>query len=124
AGIEVEGIASFGTGLDGVVIAEVRGKRPHPSRDKLTLVRVWNGKEEREIVCGAPNVPDAGGKVLLAQVGARLPNGMEIAPREVAGVPSHGMLCSEAELGIGADSDGILVLDRASGGRVGADAAS
>ncbi|UJR79961.1 phenylalanine--tRNA ligase subunit beta [Sandaracinus amylolyticus] len=120
AGVEVEGLTAFGEGLDRVVIAEVRGKRPHPSRDKLTLVRVWNGKEEREVVCGAPNVPDAGAKVLLAEVGARLPNGMEIAAREVAGVSSSGMLCSEVELGIGADAEGIVVLERASSGRVGA----
>ncbi|MDQ3033875.1 MAG: phenylalanine--tRNA ligase subunit beta, partial [Myxococcota bacterium] len=108
AGIEVEAITSHGTGLDHVVVAEVKGTRPHPTREKLTLVRVWNGREEREVVCGAPNVPEAGHKVLLAEVGAVLPassahpKGLEIAPREVAGVASHGMLCSEAELGLAA----------------------
>lgn len=120
AGVEVEAIVAHGQGLDRIVVAEVKGKRPHPSRDKLTLVRVSNGRDEREVVCGAPDVPEAGAKVLLAEVGARLPGGLEIAPREVAGVASHGMLCSEAELGIGDDADGIVVLDRASGGRVGA----
>lgn len=126
AGIEVEGITSHGAGLERVVIAEVKGARPHPTKDKLTLVRVWNGREEREVVCGAPNVPGAGAKVLLAELGAVLPKsavhpkGLEIAPREVAGVASHGMLCSEVELGLGDDANGIVVLDRASGGKVGA----
>ena len=120
AGLEVEGITAHGAGLEHIVIAEVRGKRPHPKRDKLTLVSVFDGTGEREIVCGAPNVPEAGAKVLVAQLGARLPNGMEIAARDVAGVPSTGMLCSEAELGIGSDDSGIVVLERGVGGRVGA----
>lgn len=126
AGVEVEAIAAHGDGLDRIVVAEVRGTRPHPTREKLTLVRVWNGREECEIVCGAPNVPGKGGRVVLAQLGALLPKsvvhprGLEIAPREVAGVASHGMLCSEAELGIGPDADGILVLDALASGKVGA----
>lgn len=119
AGIEVEGIAQHGAGLERVVIAEVRGKRPHPERDKLTLVSVFDGAGEREIVCGAPNVPEPGARVLLAQLGAKLPGGLEIAAREVAGVPSAGMLCSEAELGIGSDSEGIVVLERGTGGKPG-----
>ncbi len=125
AGVEVEAITSHGHDLDRVVIAEVKGARPHPTREKLTLVRVWNGREEREIVCGAPNVPGVGARVVLAEIGAVLPKsvvhpkGLELAPREVAGVASHGMLCSEAELGIGDDADGILVLDPLLSGRVG-----
>jgi phenylalanyl-tRNA synthetase beta chain len=126
AGVEVEAITSYGDGFDRVVIAEVRGARPHPTREKLTLVRIWNGREEREIVCGAPNVPSAGARVVLAEIGAVLPTsavhpkGLEIAPREVAGVASHGMLCSEAELGLGDDADGILVFDPLLSGKVGA----
>ena len=129
AGLEVEGVHSFGRGLDHVVVAEVRGTRPHPTRDKLTLVTVFDGQTESEIVCGAPNVPDPSlpssrRRVVLAKVGARLPNGMEIAPREVAGVQSNGMLCGETELGIGDDDAGILVLDEGSASKVGAPLAS
>jgi phenylalanyl-tRNA synthetase beta chain len=123
AGVEVEAVTAHGHDLAGVVIAEVREVRPHPKKDKLTLVRVSDGKTEREVVCGAPNVPATGARVLLATVGARLPNGLEIAPREVAGVPSDGMLCSEAELGIGADGAGIVVLERQMPGKVGAQVA-
>lgn len=110
SGITIDGILPFARGLEGVVIAEVRGKRAHPEKDKLTLVEVFDGEAQYELVCGAPNVPMPGGRVLLAKVGAKLPNGMEIAERSVAGVTSRGMLCSEAELGIGSESDGIVVL--------------
>lgn len=111
AGLEVEGTQELGEGLDGVVVAEVREKKPHPKKDKLTLVRVFDGKNEVDVVCGAPNVPAPGGRVALVTVGASLPDGTAIAAREVAGVASHGMLASEAELGIGHDGDGILVLE-------------
>jgi phenylalanyl-tRNA synthetase beta chain len=110
AGLEVEGTKKFGE-LPGVVIAEVRAKRPHPSREKLTLVTVFDGKVESEVVCGAPNVPAPGKLVLLAQNGARLPNGMVIAERNLGGVVSNGMLCGETELDIGSDDDGIVVLE-------------
>lgn len=111
AGLEVEGTQRFGEGLDGVVVAEVREKRPHPKKDRLTLVRVFDGNEEVEVVCGAPNVPAPGGRVALVKVGTTLPDGVTIALREVAGVVSHGMLASEKELGIGHDGDGILVME-------------
>lgn len=119
AGIEVEAITAHGRSLDRVVVAEVKAKRPHPSREKLTLVTVFDGAGEREVVCGAPNVPQPGARVILADLGARLPGGLEIAAREVGGVRSIGMLCSEAELDIGSDASGILVLERGLGGKPG-----
>jgi phenylalanyl-tRNA synthetase beta chain len=112
-GLEVEGTQQFGRGLDGVMVVEVREKKPHPTKDRLTLVRVFDGKNEIDVVCGAPNVPAPGGRVALVTVGTTLPDGMQIAAREVAGARSHGMLASEKELGIGHDGDGILVLEGA-----------
>ena len=111
AGLEVEAMDEKGHNLAGVVVAEVRAKTPHPKSDKLTLVRIFDGEEELDVVCGAPNVPDPGGRILFARSGAVLPNGMQIAPRKVAGVESNGMICSEAELDIGSDADGIFVMD-------------
>lgn len=111
AGLEVEAMEEKGKNLDGVVIAEVRAKSAHPKKDKLTLVTVFDGENELEVVCGAPNVPEPGGRVLFARPGAILPNGMKIAPRKVAGVESNGMICSEMELEIGTDADGIFVVD-------------
>src|SRR5262245_22893769 len=99
-GIQVEGVDRRGEGLDGVVVAEVRAKKPHPSKDQLTLVTVFDGAATFEVVCGAPNVPAPGRRVILARLGAKLPNGLEIAERKVGGVASAGMLCSEAELDV------------------------
>ncbi len=110
AGLEVEAVTARGAGLDGIVVAEVRKKAPHPKRDKLTLVTVYDGEHEVDVLCGAPNVPEPGGRVLFARVGAKLPGGLEIGERAIAGVTSRGMICSEAELDIGADSAGIVVL--------------
>ena len=112
AGLEVERMKEYGK-LPNVVVAEVRGKKPHPAKDKLTLVTVFDGQSELEIVCGAPNVPEPKKRVVLAKLGAKLPNGMDIAERALAGVKSQGMLCSEVELDIGSEGDGILVLDDA-----------
>src|SRR5499427_6532273 len=112
-GLEVESIERRGRDVSGVVIAEVRGTRPHPSAEKLTLVRVVAGgaeEEEVEVVCGAKNVPAAGGKVAWAPPGATLPGGRRLERKDVRGVSSPGMLCSEVELGISEASDGILIL--------------
>jgi phenylalanyl-tRNA synthetase beta chain len=122
-GLAVDAVETHGDGLEGVVIAEVRGSRPHPQRDKLTLVTVFDGAGEHEVVCGAPNVPVAGGRVLFARLGATLPGGMRIEARKIGGVPSAGMLCSEAELQIGEDADGIVVLAAEEPGKPGEPAA-
>jgi phenylalanyl-tRNA synthetase beta chain len=116
AGLEVEGTSAFGLGAEACLIAGVVGSRPHPSRSGLRLVTVDRGDRQQEVVCGAPNVPDAGGLVVLAPLGAHLPaKGMTIERRSVAGVVSEGMLCSEAELGLGDDADGLLILPPSAG---------
>jgi phenylalanyl-tRNA synthetase beta chain len=111
-GLEVEGMTDLGAGFRGVVVAEVVAKQPHPKSDKLTLVDVITerGGAATQVVCGASNVPEPGGRVLWAQIGAVLPNGMTLAPKEVRGIVSPGMLCSEDELGLGTDHSGIIVL--------------
>jgi phenylalanyl-tRNA synthetase beta chain len=111
-GIEVETITNLGAGFTGVVVAEVVGVRPHPSADKLRLVDVITapGGAATQVVCGAPNVPAPGGRVLWAQPGATLPGGLTLATKPVKGVDSPGMLCAEDELGIGDDEAGIIVL--------------
>jgi phenylalanyl-tRNA synthetase beta chain len=109
-GLEVEAIETRGEGLDSVVIAEVREKQKVPEKDKLTKVTVHDGTGLVEVICGAPNVPEPGGRVLFARVGSRLPNGMEIGERKLGGVVSRGMICSEEELDIGVGSAGIFVV--------------
>ncbi len=110
-GVEVEGVERKGRGLSGVVIGGVRAKGPHPERDKLTLVEVFDGEQTYEVVCGATNVPERGGRILFARPGSTLPNRMTIEARKLGGVMSHGMICSEAELDIGPDAEGIFVVE-------------
>ncbi len=110
AGLDVEGTTAFGLGAEACVIASVVSSRPHPSRSGLRLVTIDRGGGQQDLVCGAPNVPEPGGLVVLAPLGAHLPaKNATIERRTIAGVPSEGMLCSEAELGLGDDSEGILV---------------
>jgi phenylalanyl-tRNA synthetase beta chain len=113
AGLEVEAMHAFGLGAEACIVARVVSARPHPSRSGLRLVTIdrGDGAAPLEVVCGAPNVPEPKGLVVFAPLGAHLPaKGLTIERRSIAGVPSDGMLCSEAELGLGDDADGILVL--------------
>jgi phenylalanyl-tRNA synthetase beta chain len=114
AGLEVEGLTRYGEGLEPLVVAEVRKIEPHPSRSGLRLVTVdRGGGNEQRVVCGAPNVPEPGGRVVLAPLGTHLPAcNMTIAAREIGGVKSEGMICSESEMGLalGGKEEGILVL--------------
>ncbi|HEX7603048.1 MAG TPA: phenylalanine--tRNA ligase subunit beta, partial [Polyangiaceae bacterium] len=111
AGLEVEAIAEYGAASPSCVLAWVVSIRPHPTKSGLRLVTVDRGGGTQEVICGAPNVPDPGGVVVLAPLGAHLPaKGLTIARREIGGVVSEGMLCSEAELGLSEDSTGIIVL--------------
>jgi phenylalanyl-tRNA synthetase beta chain len=120
AGVEVEAVHEFGAGAEACVVARVVSERPHPSRSGLRLVTVDRGGALQEVICGAPNVPAPGGLVVLAPLGARLAaKGLTIERRTIAGVPSEGMLCSEAELGLGDDAAGILVLPSSVGASLG-----
>ena len=123
-GVEIEGITDLGAGFSGVVIAEVVATRPHPGAAKLTLGDVITdaGGTATQVVCGAPNVPAPGGRVLWARPGATLPGGVTLAVKPVKGVDSPGMLCSEVELGIGDASSGIIVLGADDRGALGAPA--
>ncbi len=112
-GLEVEGSTRYGEACDKALVARVTAKEPHPQRAKLTLVTVDLGGKSQRVVCGAPNVPDVGGLVVLAPLGTHLPaKGVTLEPREIAGVVSEGMLCSESELGlrISGGEAGILIL--------------
>lgn len=108
-GLEVEGVRHVGGGLDEVVVAVVEEKAQHPNADKLSLCKVNNGKETLAIVCGAQNFK-AGDKVALAQIGAVLPGDFKIKRSKIRGEESCGMLCSEKELGLAAESEGIIIL--------------
>ena len=109
AGIEVEQVISSKQIDQRVVVALVKKVVQHPGADKLKLVEVAVGELKYKIVCGAPNVRE-GLKVALAQIGATLPDGDVIQKVTLRGEISEGMLCSEFELGLGSDHNGILEL--------------
>lgn len=109
-GIEVESIDDRFRQLEGFLVGEVLTKEPHPNADKLSVVTVTTGHETLTVVCGAPNVA-AGQKVAFAPVGTEVRSaGITIGRRKIRGIESSGMICSEAELGLGEGHDGILVL--------------
>ncbi|MCG8380633.1 MAG: phenylalanine--tRNA ligase subunit beta [Gammaproteobacteria bacterium] len=109
-GLEVDDVEPAAPFFNGVLIAQVVAVKHHPNADKLKVCEVdFGGESEVEVVCGAPNVK-VGLRVPFATVGAKLPNGFKIKKSKIRGVPSYGMLCSEAELALATASDGLMVL--------------
>jgi len=109
AGLEVDSVESVAPPLEGVVVAEILSVEPHPDADRLRVCRVAGDREERTIVCGAPNARE-GLKAPLATLGTTLPGGLKIKPTKLRGVGSEGMLCSKPELGLGEDAEGLMEL--------------
>ncbi|MYC32673.1 MAG: phenylalanine--tRNA ligase subunit beta [Chloroflexi bacterium] len=113
-GIEVGDVVTRG-GWEGCVVGYVRATRPHPNADTLTLCEVDPGDgSPLEVVCGAPNVA-AGQKICFARPGVTLLNmhtgrREELKPARIRGIVSEGMICSEAELEISDEHEGIIVL--------------
>ncbi|MCX6023048.1 MAG: phenylalanine--tRNA ligase subunit beta, partial [Chloroflexi bacterium] len=118
SGTEVSKVTRIGAQWDeNVKIALIIKVEPHPNADRLQLATVDLGDREQVVVCGAPNIA-AGQRVPIALVGAALTN-YQTGEREVLkaakirGIASNGMLCSERELGISGEHEGILLLDAA-----------
>ena len=104
---EVEDIIEKGHDTQNVVVAKVVSVENHPNSKKLHLLKIDVGEAELiDCVCGAPNVRE-GMKVAFARAGGAV-CGYPINAATVAGFPSFGMCCSEAELGMSADNSGIL----------------
>jgi phenylalanyl-tRNA synthetase beta chain len=114
AGLEVDAVEPVAGKFSGVLIGEVVECGPHPDADKLQVTKInlgpdFNDGELVDIVCGAKNCR-LGLKVAVATVGAVLPGDFKIKKAKLRGVPSHGMLCSESEIGLSDSSDGIMEL--------------
>jgi phenylalanyl-tRNA synthetase beta chain len=109
AGFEVESVEPVGQQVSGVVVAEVTGIEELTEFKKpIRYCAVTTGSADQHVICGAVNFA-VGDRVPLATPGATLPGG-EIGARKAYGRLSEGMICSAAELGIGEDHSGILVL--------------
>ena len=109
AGIEVDNITDIGRQWDNIVTGEILEITSHPNADKLSIVKVKAAENIYSVVCGAPNIKE-GQKIVLALEGALFSNGMKIRPSKIRGQNSDGMICSEKELELGEDTNGIMVL--------------
>ncbi|NOT05302.1 MAG: phenylalanine--tRNA ligase subunit beta [Anaerolineales bacterium] len=109
-----------------IVVAEIREVKAHPNADKLTLLDLFDGQQEQVVLTGAPNIFHLKGagklekpiKVAYAKEGSTLYDGhaegqvlMTLKRAKIRGVDSYSMVCSEKELGITDESDGIIILD-------------
>ena len=114
AGLEVEETKVVGGGWENIVVGKIVGVDAHPNADRLRLVTVDLGTQESTVVCGAPNL-EIGDKVAFAHVGAQLIDGhsgevVQLRPAKIRGVVSEGVVCSEKELGVSDEHEGIMVL--------------
>jgi len=110
-GLEVESVESQSSDLDSFLIAKILKTEKHPDADRLKVCDVDIGaKESVKVVCGAPNAKE-GLLTIYAPPGAIIPkNQMNLVVSKIRGVTSYGMLCSESELNLSDESDGITEL--------------
>jgi phenylalanyl-tRNA synthetase beta chain len=109
-GLEVEGVEDRGKALAPFTIAHVIEAKQHPNADRLRVCIVDTGTEQVQVVCGAPNAR-TGMKGVFAPAGARVPGtGLDLKKGKIRGEDSNGMLCSEREMGLSDEHDGIIDL--------------
>src|ERR671919_351765 len=111
---------------DKIVVAEIREVMPHPNADRLTLLDLYDGKEQQTVLTGAPNIFHLKGigklpkplKVAYAKEGATIYDGhatglvlITLKRAKIRGVESYSMVASEKELGISEEHEGIIILD-------------
>lgn len=118
AGVEIGAIERIGASWDRdkILVGQITARAPHPNADRLQLVTADYGRGAITVVTGAWNL-EVGDKVPVALLGARLRNGhseqheeVVLKPTKLRGVPSEGMVCSQLELGLGEDHEGIMIL--------------
>ena len=110
-GLEVESVDTQSSDLDSFLIAKILKAEKHPDADRLRVCDVDIGKKESvKVVCGATNAKE-GLLTIYAPPGAVIPkNQMKLVVSKIRGVTSYGMLCSESELSLSDESDGIVEL--------------
>ena len=110
-GLEVEEVIDPARNLSHFKIGEIISTEKHPSADKLKVCNVLTEKGKQKIICGAPNAR-SGIKVVVAQPGDYVPGiNTKIKVGKIRGIESFGMMCSEKELEISEEHDGIIELD-------------
>jgi len=111
AGLEVDSVTSRYEYLNSVVVGRILDIKPHPHAEKLKICSVDIGKHIISVVCGAPNIYK-NMLVPAALPGTRLLDGSVLEKGIIRNELSEGMLCSESELGLGADSSGVMDLNQ------------
>jgi phenylalanyl-tRNA synthetase beta chain len=116
AGLSVERKHTVGEGISEIVIGEIVSQEKHPDSDHLWVCRVQLSKDKGQeaentvqIVTGAQNIY-LHGKVPVVLPGMTLPDGSKIEATKLRGLDSYGMMCSEKELGLGDNHEGIMML--------------
>ncbi len=109
AGLEVDALVDRYACLDRILVGRIIEMAPHSDADTLSVCKVDVGGGIKTIVCAATNIQE-GNLVPVALAGAEVPSGDRIAVERVRGQASEGMLCSAAELAVGTDRSGILLL--------------
>ena len=110
-GLEVESVEKQSGNLDDFVVAKILKAEKHPNADRLRVCDVNIGKDDPvKVVCGAPNAKE-GLLTIYASPGSIVPkNQMKLVVSKIRGITSYGMLCSESELNLSNESDGIIEL--------------
>jgi phenylalanyl-tRNA synthetase beta chain len=116
----------IGWDRDKIVVAEIREVKPHPNADRLTLLDLFDGEQNQTVLTGAPNIFHLKGtgklpkplKVAYAKEGSVIYDGhadglvlTTLKRTKIRGVDSYSMTCSEKELGISEEHEGIIILD-------------
>ncbi len=110
SGLEVEDVIDQNKLYENFVVGFVKEKKKHPNADKLSICTVTTGEKDFQVICGAPNVEE-GQKIVFAQIGATVPKGnFKIGKAKIRGVESFGMICSESELQLSENHEGIMIL--------------
>jgi phenylalanyl-tRNA synthetase beta chain len=110
-GLEVEGVSNPADALSQFTIGYVNSAEKHPDADKLRVCQVQTDEGETQIICGAPNAR-AGIKVVIAKPGVYVPGiDTTIGVGKIRGIESYGMMCSEREMELSEEHDGIIELE-------------
>ena len=109
-GLEVEEVSNPGDRLADFTLGYVSQAEKHPDADKLSVCKVDTDAGELQIICGAPNARE-GITVVVAKPGVYVPGiDTTIGVGKICGIESHGMMCSEREMELSEEHDGIIEL--------------
>ena len=110
-GLEVEAVSDPARDLAAFTVGYVIDAKQHPNADRLRVCIVDTGADQVQVVCGAPNAR-TGMKGVFAPSGTHIPGtGLDLKRTKIRGVESNGMLCSEREMGLSDEHEGIIELD-------------